>query len=284
MKSRKTIQSLLTLAMLTIVNAACSFDDRYFDPTTVHSYQLSTAVIPASRVQEVQFNSNNEMLYGFFITSASIASGAVSKAPTLLYSHGNSDNIEEYWQRIETLDPLNYNIFIYDYQGYGKSSGSPSLAALYQNAIDALNYASNRSETDTQRLIFYGYSLGGIMAIHLAATVSTPWALITEATPASSGALVKNGVQLGIPATFFLDETFDSVAKIKTVSCPTLLFHGTADEEVPLQFNAEELANAAPDPKTLIIVEGAKHEAIIETLGAQQYRNLIGTFVSNHGN
>jgi pimeloyl-ACP methyl ester carboxylesterase len=262
----------------------CSLDDRYFDPKKTDHYELGFSVIPASRVQELSFSSNGNTLFGVFVTAASVANGTVSQAPTVLYAHGKDDNIDAFWERMEFLDPLNYNLFIYDYQGYGKSSGEPSFEALRENSLDALNLVKSRSEVDNHRLIYYGYSLGGVFAIDLAANVQSPWVLILEAAPASSAALVKNGIQLGIPASFFFDENFDNIAEIKKISAPVLLFHGTIDDTVPFQFNAQELSEAANQPKSFVVVEGANHDDLPQILGLANYRSLIGNFVTNHGN
>lgn len=258
---------------------ACSFDDRYFDATKTDNYVLSSNVIAASRVQEISIVSNQETIFGVFVKAALVADGTLAEAPTILYSHGNSDNIQEYWERLEDLDGLGYNMFIYDYQGFGKSTGSPSLEACRINAQDALNYLLSRGDVDHSKILYYGYSLGGVFSIQLAANVKSPWALVLEAAPASSAALAQNGVQVGLPSSFFFDESFDNLDDIHDVTAPVLLFHGTDDDEVPYDHNAEELAAAANNPKQFVKVQGADHENIPATLGESHYRDLIRQFV-----
>src|SRR5688572_14823034 len=143
-------KGLVILLLLT----GCSVDDRYFDPLKTDAYILGFDVIPQSRVEEVSFTSNGNLIFGIFVQAESVDTGATTTAVTILYNHGNSDNIDNYCDNLELLEPLDYNLFIYDYQGFGKSTGSPTLSDSYQNAEDALAFLKTRPEVDPTQIAF----------------------------------------------------------------------------------------------------------------------------------
>lgn len=251
--------------------SSCSLDQKYFNPRKTDAYTLSST-IPH---EEVSFTSNGNTIYGVF----SKAAAATSETTTIMYIHGDDKDIDKFWPRIEYLYPLGVNVFIYDFQGYGKSTGEPSLADIKKNTEDAFAYLKTRSDVNPEKIVFYAFSLGGIFALHLSANGKAPAAIITEAIPASTEAAVRAAIRMAVPASFLFDETFNNVENVKKTSVPLLMFHGTNDETLPYKYHAEELFAAAKEPKTTITVSGAGHSDLITVFGLDNYRASIQEFL-----
>ncbi|MEE8317992.1 MAG: alpha/beta fold hydrolase, partial [Candidatus Omnitrophota bacterium] len=104
---------------------------------------------------------------------------------TVLFCHGNGGNISHRIEKILILNQLGLDIFIFDYRGYGRSSGRPSEKGLYKDVRAAYNYLVSERKVSPDSIILYGESLGGAVAIDLARIESVK-ALITEATLSSA--------------------------------------------------------------------------------------------------
>lgn len=269
----------LALFLFAIGCSRCSLDDRYFNPRKTDAYTLGYSIIPQSQVEQVSFSSNGNTIYGVFAKAASL--GANTK--TILYVHGNDKDIDKFWPRIEYLYPLGINILIYDFQGYGKSTGNPSLAGIQQNTRDALAYLKTRSDVNATKIILYAFSLGGIFALDLAANTKMPLAIITENIPASSDAMVKTRLRIGVPSSFLFNETFDNLGNVHKVTAPILMFHSRKDQTVPFRGNADALFDAAREPKTTVPVDEGTHSDLITVLGVDEYRSQIQRFFASNG-
>src|SRR4051812_248000 len=96
---------------------------------------------------------------------------ALPTAMTLLWFHGNAGNITGRYDVIKNLMELPVAVFIIDYRGYGRSEGSPSESGLYADARAAWDYLTVQRNTGARSIVIFGDSLGGAVAIDLAAQV-----------------------------------------------------------------------------------------------------------------
>jgi len=106
--------------------------------------------------------SDGKTLHGWLI-------GDAEDQPVVVFSHGNAGNISG---RIEIAGEIASHgaaVFLYDYRGYGKSSGSPSEQGIYKDGEAVVEYLRHRLEIPTDRMVFYGRSLGGAVAARQAA-------------------------------------------------------------------------------------------------------------------
>lgn len=277
---RPAARAILGLVLLataaSVTTGACqpaSLDGFFYDPLPAPpgGYELSTAVIPGYEVLTVP-TPDGESLDGAFIPSAGRRADV-----TLLYFHGQSNNLGSSWERLELLYPLGYNLALVDPRGYGRSTGTPSEGGLQldERAIRAALIA--RPDVDPARLVIYGRSLGSGLAIDLA-SAAPPAALITESAFASIAAFVDDATYVGLPSSFVSDSSWDNLGKIPHVPSPYLLFHGTADLYVDPRYS-EELAAAHPGITQLIRVPGADHGNVPQTMGPDAYRAAIRDFV-----
>lgn len=185
-------------------------------------------------------------------------------AATVFFSHGNARHLGRYWDRVEALWERGFNVMIYDYPGYGLSTGEADEASVYGNAAAALELLPTLVDFTPARVVFYGYSLGGAPTYEMAlrgvrGEVLRPHALLSEAAFCSVDALVKDGSFIGLSGEFLSANVFDNCAKIGELGdLPVLLIHGGADSFV-VPRHAEMLLERAREGTTLRLVDGADH-------------------------
>jgi fermentation-respiration switch protein FrsA (DUF1100 family) len=255
-----------------------NLDDALFDRQSLSSYSLPTAVIPESSRTQVILESQGKKIYGYFVRSNGAMPGI-----TILYSHGNKDNLQYYWDRVEFLYRTGANVFVYDYQGFGMSEGTPSEDGLYSDANAALRYVQSRSDVDGSRIVYYGFSLGCAAAVQLAAYTAPPWVLILEAPFASTTSLAQSAFLTDISNAYVMRGEYDNAEKIKLVHAPLLIMHGESDKFIDIQANGQVVFDNANEPKTFIRVKGADHSGIPAALGEQAYVDIVRNFIIANG-
>jgi pimeloyl-ACP methyl ester carboxylesterase len=275
------LAGLMTLSCLTL-------DSFMFDPRKSDEYleyfhenwHVRGDVIPDSLVEAaVLTSSGGNRIYGFMARQPTRTRNQDSIV-TVLYCHGRSEYINRYWGRVEYLWELGFNVFIFDYQGYGKSEGSPSGEACYADTRAALEFCQTHEAVNPDLIVYYGWSLGSFMATYLAADSVRPLGLILEAPMASVSAVVREGALLDIPGSFVADLDFDNETRIGRVKTRTLIVYGTDDETAVPERNAEVLIEKgrAWTDMTVVKVESAAHDDIPEVMGAEYY-NMVRDFV-----
>jgi fermentation-respiration switch protein FrsA (DUF1100 family) len=279
---------MMKIEMLLIIAVACcvscspiiTLDGFLFDPEPVDEYLRpedlteygARLIIPDSLVEPVVLSSMGNSVYAFFISGD--PDSTVNSQVTVLYCHGKDDNINKYWCRAEYFWEMGYNVFIFDYQGYGMSEGEPSGEALYSDGERSLEYLLVRTDVDPDNLIFYGFSLGAFVAGYLAADVRHPAALILEAGPASVTALLRDSGLISLPGTYVAEADFDNEERIGHIGCPLLMMHGRLDEVASFDWHAPLVWNRARQPKENIWLDYAGHSDIPEVLGDEYYNEL----------
>ena len=225
---------------------------------------------------------------------------AKADAPAVLYLHGARWNLTGQLFRIQQLRDFGFSVLAIDYRGFGKSDGDlPSESTAYQDARAAWDWLVAQRPDPAKRFI-YGHSLGGAVAIDLAAALSgdnadVPGAMPDAAssvkpvlgqTPTPAGGLIiestfttlvdmaKELTYPWLPIGLLMSQKFDSVGKMANVRMPVLVVHGAGDRYVPSRFG-EALYAAATGPKKLLLVDGASHNNSMFT-GADNYRLAIG--------
>lgn len=213
-------------------------------------------------------------LYGWWIPSVQ------TDTLTMLYFHGNNRNIANHLEHTLHLHRLGYNVLLVDYRGYGKSGGGrPSEAKVYEDAEAAWQYLFRQRGVKPQQVFIYGHSLGGAVAVDLALRHPEAAGVITESTFTSMQAMGE--LEYGyLPVGWLLNQRFDSLQKLPGLKIPLLLIHGSWDKKVPVDM-ARQLYAAAPQPKTLILIEGGEHSDS-STIGWVEYRTAVSAFVKSY--
>jgi len=193
----------------------------------------------------------------------------------ILFCHGNAGNISHRLDNVLRLHQLGMSVFIFDYRGYGRSEGRISERGFYLDAEAAYETVKEQAERDSVKLVIFGRSLGGIAAVHLAAS-RTCAGLILESTFTNLGAMA--GEHFLIPMLEMgLARRLDALGKIGRVPAPILFFHGDSDEVVPIHFG-RELYDAAPNPKEFVTLTGAGHNDTY-MVGGQGYFDKFTSFI-----
>ncbi|MBF0385955.1 MAG: alpha/beta hydrolase [Candidatus Omnitrophica bacterium] len=205
--------------------------------------------------EDVFFKTPDELsLNGWLVKSSDAAA-------TVIFFHGNAGNISNRIPKIKMFKDMGLNVFIIDYRGYGNSEGTPTEAGIYQDAIGAYDYLTNRKDIDSDKLIVYGASLGGAVAVDLAAKRKVG-AVILDSTFTSAAEMAKKILPF-VPG-FLIQTKLDSIGKIKGIKCPKLFIHSKEDEIVPFAYGLK-LYEAALPPKKFLQINGGHNEGFADS-------------------
>ena len=199
---------------------------------------------------------------------------------TVLWLHGNGGNISHRLENLMLVHRyLGAGIFIFDYRGYGRSQGRPSEVGTYQDSQGALDYLRSRPDVDADRIVYFGRSLGTAVAVWLA-TQHPPRGLILE-SPFSSVQDMARKVCPRLPLHRLVRNKYDTLSRIREVSCPVLIVHGEHDPLVPLE-QGRKLFDAAEEPKRFHLIMGAAHNDTYQ-VGGEPYFRVLEEFLSSLG-
>jgi fermentation-respiration switch protein FrsA (DUF1100 family) len=197
---------------------------------------------------------------------------------TWLWFHGNAGNISYRLENLRLLhDELGVNVFLFDYRGYGRSEGTPSEEGTYRDGEAALAYVLSRPDVDSQRIVYFGRSLGAGVAVELAIR-RPPCALILESPVPSVADLARHHYPF-LPVGGLVRTKYDSLSKIGDVRVPLLVLHGDRDEIVPFD-GGQRLFEAANEPKRFYTIEGAGHNDTY-LVGGKDYFRALREFVDS---
>jgi alpha-beta hydrolase superfamily lysophospholipase len=204
------------------------------------------------------------------------------RAPAVLYLHGSRWNLTGQLTRIRALHDFGFSVLAIDYRGFGQSAGGvPSEASVYADARAAWQRFTVLVP-DASRRFIYGHSLGGAIAVDLAAELDARGdekgggvarGLIVESSFTTLVDVAKALSYSWLPVQWILSQKFDALGKIAQVRMPVLFVHGAADRFVPARFS-QALYDAARAPKKLLLIEGATHNNSIR-VGSDEYRAAL---------
>lgn len=212
-----------------------------------------------------------------------LAADDAAGAPTVLYLHGARHNLYGNASRLERLRDLGFNVLALDYRGFGRSTRIlPTEASAIEDA--RLAFAElERRESQPQRRLLYGYSLGGAVAIALAQQVDGLAGVVVESSFTSITDVVRTMRWGWVPfINIAVTQEFNSLSRIGQVNEPLLFLHGTADGIVPHEMSdrLHAAARAVPaDMKRVVKIEGASHRGAM-SLDPETYRKALSEFVS----
>lgn len=198
-------------------------------------------------------------------------------SPLMLFCHGNAGNVSHRVDNIRRLHDIGLSVLIFDYRGYGQSSGRITEAGFYLDTEAAYAKAREYADRGSLKLVIFGRSLGGIAAVHLGAQYRSS-GLILESTFTHMAGMAAVHFPLPVPASL-LQHRLNALDKIGHVRAPILFFHGDLDTIVPIG-HGRELFDAARAPKEFITIPGAGHNDTY-FVGGQKYFNKIRSFIDS---
>lgn len=187
---------------------------------------------------------------------------------TILFSHGNAEDIGGIDSFAETIRDQGFSILTYDYRGYGTSESSPSETHTYGDIDTAFNYLVSSKQIPPERIILHGRSLGGGPSTDLAAREKVA-GLILESTFSSAGRVLTN-------FKVFPFDKYDNLDKLSKVECPVIVIHGKKDRTISFS-HGEALFASAKRPKYSLWVEQAGHNNV-SRIGGKDYLEAITNF------
>jgi fermentation-respiration switch protein FrsA (DUF1100 family) len=266
------MRARLAAVLASFAVAACTAV--FFQP---HRLRVLTPDKLGLAYQEVTFKTQDGLeLYGWFLPAKGPALG------TILQLHGNAENISTHFASLAWMPARGFNVFIFDYRGYGGSEGSPSLEGVQLDIDAALETLLARDDIDKTRVVMYGQSLGGALAAYYVAHTERRdriRALILESAFSDYIDIVREKFAehwITWPFQWIpdlsVDDRFSPLPGMASISpIPLLVLHGDLDRTVPMH-HGQRLYDAAREPKQIWIVPGAGH---IQTMGEPAQRDRL---------
>lgn len=203
------------------------------------SYTIETAIFP---------NRSGDSLYGWFIQPKENYNGT-----TIYFLHGNAANVAYQILFAAPFVNAGYQVFIFDYSGFGFSQGEATRKAVKNDATDGLNYLLSREDIKYDHLLIYGQSLGGHLSVVIANENQDKIdGLVTEGAFSSHKDISASVVPfLG---RIFTREMYSAEKNIIAFKKPILIIHSTEDTRIPYQ-QGERLFDLANEPKEFYTID-----------------------------
>jgi len=200
-------------------------------------------------------------------------------AATIMICHGNAGNISYRVELLQLLSRTGCSLFIFDYRGYGKSSGTPSEKGLYTDTRACYDYLTRERHLAPAKIAIYGKSLGSAPAVHLAETLDSGALIIDSAftSAVDMGQLIFEFLPKNI-LKILLRTHLDSFSSIQKVRIPTLVLHSRDDRTVPYEMG-RRLFEACTAEKELYTMSGTHNEAVFDNQG---FVPKVKTFIKQH--
>lgn len=232
---------------------------RYFEPEALGLWH-----------EEVRFQSaDGTRLHGWFLPTQP---GRRARG-TVIYFHGNAANVSNHVFAVRWLPARGYQVFLFDYRGYGESEGRPERSGAIADGVAAIRYVRGREDVDPRRLVVWGHSLGGALAPNALAEAGTGGVqgLVLQGTFASYQGVVQRvlgrywltwPLQWPVAYGLFSDTHAPRGAYPALSHVPLLVVHGTRDRTVPPEAGQEVYEAFGGEDKTLWMVPAAGHTDI----------------------
>ncbi len=236
-----------------------------YRPSVSGSLCVKDLQLDQSGVTDVHLETpDGETLNGWLLKGKSSDS---APRTLLIYFPGNSMNRNERITDLREVAALGFAVLIFDYRGFGDSTGSPSEVSLSADARLIWEYAHEELRYDDEDIVLFGESLGGAVVLSLWSesllslenTFPEPRAVILSSTFASMSRTVK--VQYPwFPFHYLVLDRWPSIDRIRNITVPTTILHGSEDDMVPLS-EARALATASAHAQ-FTEIPGAGHNDI----------------------
>ncbi len=196
----------------------------------------------------------------------------------VLFSHGSGKNISYYLEDAGYYRDLGFSVLLYDYGGYGKSTGEPSEARCYADGRAMWKHLTEVRKIPPHRIILGGNSMGGGVTIDLAAEV-TPGIVVVESTFTSIPDVLSD-MYPWLPARLISHIYFRNIDKVPRIQCPIMVVHSTGDAMVPFA-QALKLFSAITTPKKFLQIHGAHRQGKFDSkdLYAPALREFVNEYL-----
>ncbi|HEY1040494.1 MAG TPA: alpha/beta hydrolase [Bacteroidia bacterium] len=218
-----------------------------YQPTFLHNKQ--DTIQTNYTIESVVFTSSNgHKLNGWMVKPKNS-----SPTTTLLHIHGNAGNLLYQYQAMTPLIEYNYQVFVFDYSGFGFSEGKATKKNVLTDALSAVDYVRSREDVKNTKLVLYGQSLGG----HASATVAAKKqdmidGLVIEGAFSShkdiAAYTMKKALHMAFIGRMFTKDGYNAKRSLKEYKKPVLIIHSTEDETIPF-YMGQKLFDTANEKK-----------------------------------
>jgi uncharacterized protein len=265
---------LACLAAAALVSGCATLDERQrawiFQPSDRTWWRGEQAAAGMEDVwidYQAQESGEPVRLHGLWLVHDRLATQA--NAPVMLYLHGARFNVTGSAFRARRMQELGFSVLSVDYRGFGKSSQAlPSETMAVEDARAAWDWLG-RTYPNRPRYIF-GHSLGGAIAIELAAQVNDEAGTLVEGSFTSIPDVVRSYKWGWLPLGPLITQRFEAVKRVGAIGSPLLVVHGSEDRTIAPELG-RKLFDAAQGKKRFELVEGGSHHNT-NAVGQPQYR------------
>jgi fermentation-respiration switch protein FrsA (DUF1100 family) len=259
----ESISLLIVYCMLSPAFAMPLYNQLIFHPISekddlTDQIQLITKYFDC-KFTDLRFKApDGETLHGWYFART-------GSKKTIILSHGNGGCIDQRLALCPVLLQTGASVFLYDYEGFGKSTGSPTLANICDDGVAAFDYVAKNLRVPTSDIVLYGESIGAGVTSEVS-TKRTPGAIILQSgftSLAEAGADRVCFLKL-YPSWVFPNPQLSNLEIMKHPHAPLLIIHGKKDDMLTYHY-AERIMEAAAEPKQLLLLPEAGHVDIYKT-------------------
>jgi fermentation-respiration switch protein FrsA (DUF1100 family) len=240
----------------------------YFPDMPTRQIQTTPEVIGLEYESLTLTTSDDEQLDAWFIP-ADPARG------TVLFCHGNAGNISHRLDSIRIFHDLGLSVLIFDYRGYGQSTGRPTEKGTYKDADAAWQYLVEQRGTQPENIILFGRSLGASIAADLATRQPAAGVILESAF--TSVPDVAAQLYPWLPVRWLSRYQYNTRKKLADIHSPVLIVHSRDDEIIPYS-NGERLYEAANEPKLFLELRGGHNDGFM--VSGDSYIRGLETFLN----
>lgn len=216
-------------------------------------------------------------LHGWFLHARPVGP---EPPPTVVFLHGNAGNVANHLGGAAWLPGQGFQVFLFDYRGFGLSEGKPEILSVHRDAVAAIRMVATRDDVDADRILVVGQSIGGAIALTAVASLEgdvAVRALVIDSAPSDFRRIAREKLAafwltwpLQYPLAWTVPATPRPLDAAAALSGRRLLFvHGDRDGIVP-PHHSFDLVSATPGAE-LLLVPGADHVQAFERPWVRQH-------------
>lgn len=225
----------------------------YFPNMPTRQIQATPEVIGLDYEQLGLTTADDEQLDAWFIPAERVRG-------TVLFCHGNAGNLSHRLDSIRLFHELGLSVLIFDYRGYGQSTGKPTEKGTYRDAAAAWQYLVEQRGISPEHIILFGRSLGAAIAADLATRQPAAGVILESAF--TSVPDVAAQLYPWLPVRWLSRYRYNTRKKLADIHSPVLIVHSRNDEIIPYA-NGEHLFEAANEPKLFLELRGGHNDGFM---------------------